>query len=139
MKRVPRVKAAGGVVWRRGAKGHLEILVIHRPRYDDWTFPKGKLESGESHRSAARREVREETGLRARLGPKLVATNYRDQFGRPKTVRYWAMTVQGGSFEPNEEVDEVAWLSAKRAAKRLTYSFDQAVLVSLLDVLAEHS
>ena len=136
MKRVPRVKAAGGVLWRRADRGApLEVLVVHRPRYDDWTFPKGKLDDGESHRHAARREVREETGLRAELGPKLASTSYVDSEGRPKTVRYWAMVTTGGSFEPNDEVDEIEWLTVKRAAKRLTYSFDQAVLASLVEAL----
>ena len=105
------VQAAGGVVWRgRGEGRGPEVLIVHRPKYDDWTLPKGKLEPGETHEAAAAREVFEETGLCGRLGTELPATAYRDRHGRPKRVRYWEMRVEGGHFAPNREVDEVRWV-----------------------------
>ena len=125
------VEAAGGVVWRRAVDGGLEVLLVHRPRYDDWSVPKGKLDPDEDHSEAALREVAEETGLRCSLGPELVATSYRDRKGRPKRVRYWAMEPVRGRFTPTDEVDEVRWLGIDVARARLTYSRDQAVLDSL--------
>lgn len=125
------VEAAGGVVWRRSAEGGLEVLLVHRPRYDDWTVPKGKLETDEDHAGAALREVAEETGLRCALGPELTSTSYRDRRGRPKRVRYWAMVPVGGRFEPTREVDEVRWLPIDTARARLTYSRDLPVLDAL--------
>ena len=127
------IEAAGGVVWRHGAKGRLEVLLIHRDRYDDWTFPKGKLEPDETHRAAALREVEEETGLRCDLGEELPEVRYEDRKGRPKRVRYWTMRPTGGSFEPNHEVDEVRWLPLDAAADALTYAHDLAVLEGLPD------
>src|ERR687895_190115 len=99
------VRAAGGVVWRRSDDGPVRILVVHRPRYDDWSLPKGKNDPGESDADCALREVREETGFSCRLGAELPSTSYRDNKGRPKTVRYWAMEpVSGeGTFTPNAE------------------------------------
>ena len=125
------VEAAGGVVWRRAKDGGLEVLLVHRPRYDDWSVPKGKLDFDEDHAEAALREVAEETGLRCSLGPELLATSYRDRKGRPKRVRYWAMEPVRGHFTPTDEVDEVRWLGIGVARARLTYSRDQAVLDSL--------
>jgi 8-oxo-dGTP pyrophosphatase MutT (NUDIX family) len=125
------VQAAGGVVWRRTPVGVIEVLLVHRPRYDDWTVPKGKLEPGEDHAGAALREVAEETGLRCELGPELVSTSYRDRRDRPKQVRYWAMTQAGGDFVATEEVDEVRWLTLDRARALLTYPRDTAVLAAL--------
>ena len=122
-----RIEAAGGVVWRV-VDGVVEVCLVHRPKYDDWTFPKGKLDPGESHEQAAVREVEEETGLRGVLGRELVATDYLDNKGRPKRVRYWEMTVAGGSFAPNAEVDELVWLAVDRAEGRLTYGHDRDVL-----------
>jgi 8-oxo-dGTP pyrophosphatase MutT (NUDIX family) len=129
------VRAAGGVVWRRPAgsgggegAGRVEVLVVHRPRYDDWSFPKGKCDDGESFRAAAEREVLEETGLQCDLGEPIEQVAYTDQRGRPKVVRYWAMTVRSGSFTANEEVDEVAWLPPDEARHRLTYPHDAALL-----------
>lgn len=126
------IEAAGGVLWRPGPTGGIDVLVAHRPKYDDWTFPKGKLDPGEDAETAARREVTEETGLCCILGPELAATTYRDRKGRPKRVRYWAMTVQGGTFVPNDEVDDVRWLDPAAALERLSYSRDHAVLEALL-------
>jgi 8-oxo-dGTP diphosphatase len=114
------VKAAGGVIRRKDGA----IAVVHRPRYDDWSLPKGKLDPGETWEEAALREVREETGLRCTLGLELTPTFYHDRKGRSKAVRYWLMDVKGGKFEPNDEVDELRWLSPKQAAKLLTYPRD---------------
>ena len=125
------IEAAGGVVWRRGAKGTLKVLLVHRDRYDDWTIPKGKLEPGESHRRAALREVEEETGLRCTTHEELPEVRYEDRKGRPKRVRYWSMEPLDGEFAPNSEVDEVRWLSLPDATARLTYRHDVAVLDAL--------
>jgi 8-oxo-dGTP diphosphatase len=128
------VRAAGGVVVR-GAEDPdrpVEVLVVHRPRYDDWTFPKGKGEPGETDEDTARREVEEETGLRCRLGPELPATRYTDGRGRDKVVRYWRMQVDAGSFRPNHEVDAVEWLPPDVARARLTYEHDRDVLDAAL-------
>jgi 8-oxo-dGTP diphosphatase len=128
------VRAAGGVVWRDGEKG-TEILLVHRGRYDDWSFPKGKLDPGESWKAGARREVEEETGVRPTLGPELLTSMYRAAKGRAKTVRYWAMTAKTAApFVPNDEVDEIAWLRPAKARKRLTYARDRDVLDSFLKV-----
>lgn len=114
-------------MWRRASEG-LEVLLVHRPRYDDWTFPKGKLHAGEDHRSAALREVEEETGLRCSLGVELAPSAYVDGRGRPKVVRWWAMTPGGGTFVPGPEVDEATWLPVADAASLLSYDRDREVL-----------
>lgn len=121
------VEAAGGVIWRPGDDG-VEVVVVHRPRYDDWTFPKGKLDPGETHEQAAVREVEEETGLRCRLGDEIAAVTYRDHQGRAKRVRYWAMVVEDGEFAPNAEVDQLRWLPISEAVAALTYGHDRRVL-----------
>jgi 8-oxo-dGTP diphosphatase len=132
------IEAAGGVIWRTDGKRRLEVLLIHRPRYDDWSFPKGKLDPGESHVDCAEREVLEETGLTCTLGPELPAARYVDRKGRPKRVRYWAMHGPSGTFHPNAEVDEIEWLRLDDAARRLSYVHDVAVLHGLdaVDVAA---
>jgi 8-oxo-dGTP diphosphatase len=118
-----RVEAAGGVVVRDG-----EVALVHRPRYDDWTLPKGKLDPGESFEDAAVREVEEETGLRGRLVRELPASEYRVR-GRPKTVRYWLMDVEHeGPFVPNDETDELRWVALDEALRLLTYDRDLEVL-----------
>jgi 8-oxo-dGTP diphosphatase len=122
------IRAAGGVVARDG-----DVLLVHRPKYDDWTFPKGKAEEGESDEACALREVEEETGLRCELGRELPSAYYRDRHGRPKRARYWLMTPLGGAFEPTSEVDRVDWLSPDDAAARLTYERDREVLATLDD------
>ena len=126
------VRAAGGVVWRRGPGG-LEVLLIHRPRYGDWSFPKGKArDDAESDEDTAVREVEEEVGLRLDCGPELESTRYRDSKGRRKVVRYWAMELPvGGEPIAGDGVDEVAWVGFDEAAGRLTWDRDLAVLDSL--------
>ncbi len=126
------VRAAGGVVTRPSADGALEFLVVHRPRYDDWSIPKGKLEPGESFEDAARREIEEETGQRVELGPPLPATEYTDRHGRPKIVHYWRMTPIGDTtFEPNDEVDETRWITGAQAATLLSYEHDRRLIAAL--------
>ena len=124
------VRAAGGVITRAGAGGEPELLVVHRPKYDDWTFPKGKLEAGESDEQAAGREVEEETGLRCQLGHEVGTTSYTDNHGHQKTVRYWTMAADGGAFSPNSEVDEVRWLPLDEASTLLTYERDRRLLAT---------
>jgi 8-oxo-dGTP diphosphatase len=126
------VRAAGGIPVRRRGDGEIEVLLVHRPKYADWTFPKGKVKDGERDEVAAVREVEEETGLRCGLGPELASTEYTDPRLRRKTVRYWAMESCSGRFEPGDEVDEVAWLTATAAAERLSYDRDRDVLRSLV-------
>jgi 8-oxo-dGTP pyrophosphatase MutT (NUDIX family) len=120
-----QVKASGGVVYRRADDG-IEILLVHRPRYDDWSLPKGKLDAGESWEDAAIREVEEETGLRCALGPELSPVAYRDNKDRAKVVRYWLMeaTGDGAAFTPNDEVDELRWLPTGEAPDQLSYPRD---------------
>jgi 8-oxo-dGTP diphosphatase len=123
------VRAAGGVVLREGADGP-EVAVVHRPRHDDWSLPKGKLDPGESFAAAALREVEEETGLRCELGSELPAARYRDARGRPKLVRYWLMRSTGGAFTANDEVDVLEWLPFDAAAERLDYEHDRRLLAA---------
>lgn len=126
------IEAAGGVVWRRDPDTNdIEVCLVHRPRYDDWTLPKGKLDAGESHEAAAEREVMEETGYRVRVGRPIGETTYaKNDRGRirPKVVRYWSMEAVGGDFSPGAEVDEVAWLTIADATRRLTFEHDRALL-----------
>jgi 8-oxo-dGTP diphosphatase len=125
------VRAAGGLVVRAGPGGDSEVALVHRPKYDDWSFPKGKLDPGETDEQAAIREVEEETGLRARLDRELPSVRYRDANGRPKVVRYWVMTPLEGDFRPNREVDELRWVPIDRAGALLTYDHDRALLASI--------
>ena len=121
------VRAAGAVVWRSGARG-AEISLVHRPRYDDWSLPKGKRERDEHMPLTAVREVEEETGLRIVLGRQLRPVRYRSG-GRPKRVDYWVARCAGAAgFVPGDEVDEVAWFPMAEARKRLSYERDVVVL-----------
>ena len=126
----PFVRAAGGVVCRPGPAGLAEIAVIHRPTQDDWSLPKGKLEPGETAEQAALREVEEETGLHARIVRPLGCTEYVDRRGRDKTVCYWVMNAEGGRFTPNDEVDQLRWLTVEEALDLLSYQGDKALLAS---------
>jgi 8-oxo-dGTP diphosphatase len=124
------VQAAGGLIVRRLA-GELEIAVVHRPEHQDWSFPKGKLEEGETSEEAALREVHEETGITCRLLRFIGHTEYVDRKGRPKAVAYWIMAPVSGSFALNEEVDELRWISLSVAALTLTYARDHELLAIL--------
>jgi 8-oxo-dGTP pyrophosphatase MutT (NUDIX family) len=130
------VRAAGGAVWRRSPDGPLEVVVVHRVAYDDWSLPKGKTERGESDEEAAIREVEEEAGVRCRLGPELPTTTYHDRSGRRKIVRYWAMTVVGGDVGGHHEVDDARWISLPAARRRLSYERDVEVIDALEAALA---
>ena len=124
-------KAAGGVIVRQTARGATEILLVHRPHREDWTFPKGKVEPGETDEACALREVEEETGLRCALGDELPTISHVDHKGRLKVVRYWLMRPAGGKAAPQNEVDAVRWLPVAAAARLLTYRRDRALLEAL--------
>lgn len=126
------VEAAGGVIVRRTKKGRVKVLVVHRPNHRDWSFPKGKLDPGETHRQAAVREVKEETGLKCKVLTKVPTTTYCLPSGRSKRVKYWAMTPTKGKFHPNKEVDRVKWLTPVQAKKKLSYKRDRQLLDSVL-------
>jgi 8-oxo-dGTP diphosphatase len=132
-----KVRAAGGIVHRRGEDGALQVLLVHRPRYDDWSLPKGKADRGERDEETALREVEEETGLRCVLGERAGETRYRDSKGRDKVVHYWLMeppAVGAGAdgFVPNDEVDELRWCTMPEAAEQLSYSHDRKLLQKTL-------
>ena len=128
------VAAAGGVVIREAGEG-VEVVIVHRPRYDDWSLPKGKLEKGESFEQAALREIEEETGLRCRLGAELEPASYTDQKGRSKIVRWYRMDLvdpeHDPAFDPNEEVDELRWLAPADAVDLVDYEHDRLLLRGL--------
>ena len=133
----PLIQAAGAVLWRKSDNSDLEIAVIHRPRYDDWSLPKGKVESGESHISAGYREIQEETGYESTFGPEIGTVVYKLE-GAPKEVRYWAAaaTVKTGTPNP-QEVDEVLWLAPKKAKEKLTNKDDRAIVDFFLEFGAD--
>jgi 8-oxo-(d)GTP phosphatase len=135
MADVDTIRAAGGVLWRETAseagEPAIEVAIIHRPRYGDWSLPKGKLSAGESEVDGAIREVLEETGFRIRLGRALGETRYLKEQGgsvRPKVVRWWAMEANGGGFTPNREVDDLRWVSLAEAHETLTRDADRDLL-----------
>lgn len=132
---IPPVLAAGCVLWRRSPDdGALELCLVHRPKYDDWSFPKGKLKRAEDALAAALRETLEETGHTAAPGAELPAQQYLAD-GRPKRVRYWAAEATGGAFTPTDEVDGVLWLPPAQARARLTRPGDRALVDALLRTL----
>ncbi|NJQ15753.1 NUDIX hydrolase [Streptomyces bohaiensis] len=122
------VRAAGCVLWRRRpTDGAVEVALIHRPRYDDWSHPKGKLMAGESEADAAVREVLEETGMRCELGARLPTTRYTAE-DRPKVVTYWEARATSGAFVPNDEVDRMVWLAPATARRHLSNPWDRPLL-----------
>jgi 8-oxo-dGTP pyrophosphatase MutT (NUDIX family) len=128
------VRAAGGLVWRVDENGRPEVLLVHRPGFDDWTFPKGKVDPDDvDDEHTALREVAEETGLRCALGRELPGIDYVDRKNRPKHVRYWEMRVLSGEFAPNREVDETRWCTLPDAGALLTYERDTDVLAAFAD------
>ena len=139
------IRAAGGLVWRMVGQGSpqgepepvssmedLEFALVHRPRYQDWSLPKGKAKKRESSQQAALREVREETGLECELGEELRTVQYLTPKGEEKTVRWWAMTVlKDHGFEPNEEVDRISWVAFEELSRICAFSSDLEVVHSL--------
>ena len=125
------VLAAGGLLVRDSEHGGPEVAIVHRPRYDDWSLPKGKLHPGEPWESAALREIEEETGYRAELGEELAPVRYTDRKGREKLVRWWRMRPLDGSFEPSVEVDELRWLRPSEALGLLDHDHDRELVSAL--------
>jgi len=124
------IRAAGGVVVADG-----KVAIVHRPKYDDWSFPKGKLNEGETFEEAALREVEEETGLTCALGEFLGEVQYHLESGDHKVVRFWKMRVVSGSIddrEPTREVDQIEWVEFDTAPDRLSYSIDAALLAQVV-------
>ncbi|MEN9970040.1 MAG: hypothetical protein RLZZ229_248 [Actinomycetota bacterium] len=135
------VYAAGALLWRE-VDGELSVALIHRARYDDWSWPKGKQDPGETLPETAVREIAEETGLKIKLGVPLHVAKYTVGKGEPKEVHYWAARVSdkalaASKFQPSEEVESVEWRSPAAARKLLTYIFDQQVLDQLVDLHAK--
>ena len=124
----PDISAAGGVLLRRDDDRRTRVAVIHRPKYMDWSLPKGKLEKGEGFEEAALREVREETGFQCQLVEELPSVSYLDRKARSKLVRYWLMIPGEGKFSPHEEVDELRWLTGREAQNLLTYDHDRELV-----------
>ena len=122
------MRAAGGLIVRKSRSGRREIAIIHRPEYNDWTLPKGKVEPDETPEDCALREVREETGLRCELVHPLGCSAYVDRRGRDKLACYWVMEPRGGRFKASAEVDRLQWLTVRDAVKRLTYGHDKLLV-----------
>lgn len=139
---VDLIRAAGGIVIRRVANGHYEVACIYREARGDWTFPKGKLDAGETFEQAAIREVWEETGMRCEVMRFVGTTNYTHRKGRPKIVAYYLMSVATGEFAPNDEVDELVWLPLENVREHLTWDRDQELfdlVVTMSEVRAQAS
>lgn len=136
------IRAAGGIIIRFTATGHTEVACIYREARGDWTFPKGKLDFGETFEQAALREVLEETAMHCRVVRFVGTTNYTHRKGRPKIVAYYLMVVDGGDFIPNDEVDDLVWLPLERVREHLTWDRDQElfdVALALPEVRAQAS
>ncbi|MGW0824854.1 NUDIX hydrolase [Streptomyces sp. NPDC002845] len=132
------VRAAGCALWRRSPSGPgIELALVHRPKWGDWSLPKGKLKRDEEARDGAVREVFEETGMTCVLGRELPTVHYLDAQHRPKQVRYWAAEATGGTFTPNHEVSRLLWLPPETARRLLTQERDRELVLSLLDALRE--
>jgi 8-oxo-dGTP pyrophosphatase MutT (NUDIX family) len=131
------IRAAGGVIWRPSEwlPGTVDIVLVHRPAYDDWSLPKGKADKGETDEDAAVREVEEETGLVVKLGAELPSTRYLDRYAKPKLVRYWIMTPVSGELKGSNEVDVARWLPLGRAIQMMSYERDQPVLTAFPEAL----
>jgi len=126
------IQAAGGLLWRE-SDGAKQIALIHRPRYNDWALPKGKLEKGEEWETAALREIEEETGCKAQLGSFAGVVSY-NVGDRPKVVLFWNMVLIGDcKFVPSEEVDQLIWVSVEKALEILQYPSDKNILISSAD------
>jgi 8-oxo-dGTP pyrophosphatase MutT (NUDIX family) len=131
------VRAAGGIVVRRTAVGVVEVALVYRSSHGDWSFPKGKLEPGETEIFCARREVEEETGLICNVWDYIGHTEYIDRRDRPKTVHYWLMEPIEGDFKPSEEVDDMQWVPVKLARLVLTYPHDRTLLAKAIAPLGQ--
>jgi 8-oxo-dGTP diphosphatase len=123
------VRAAGGVVYRLDEAGSAEVVLVHRPAYDDWSLPKGKLKPGERLETAALREVEEETGMTCLIDRCLGITRYVDRRDRDKVVWYWLMRAYDGEFKPLAEVDQVRWCDIVEAMATLSYDHDRDILL----------
>ncbi|MEU1816462.1 NUDIX hydrolase [Streptomyces roseifaciens] len=140
MEEVPTVQAAGCVLWRRSSVGEgIELALVYRPKWADWSLPKGKLKRGEDARDGAVREVLEETGMTCTLGAALPTARYVDALGRPKEVRYWAAQAVSGEFVPNREVSRMLWLTPDDALRKLTHERDRKLIAALYAVRLETS
>ena len=123
--------SAGALPWRVGEHDILEVLLVHRRKHQDWAIPKGNVEPGESDRTCARRELREETGLDCRLGWELPSLHYRTPTREPKTARFWAATVRSGTFTPSSEIDQTRWFPFATAIRVLTKPRERAIPLAL--------
>ncbi|MFF4770071.1 NUDIX hydrolase [Streptomyces sp. NPDC001255] len=130
------VRAAGCVLWRRSPAHGVEFCLVSRPKWHDWSLPKGKLKHGETELAAALREVEEETGRTCRPTTRLPRVHYRTHDGRRKTVDYWLAEETGGTFTPNQEIDKIRWLPTAAAAELLTEARDRALLAQAVRELA---
>lgn len=133
------VLAAGAVLYRFTKKGDVEVAVVHRPRYDDWSLPKGKLDRGEALPVTAKREILEETGHECILGQSLGESNFRLKNGAFKRVWYWAAREIGGEFVPSDECDRMDWLSVSDAFDRVSYELDQNVIATFRSSVEPHA
>jgi 8-oxo-dGTP diphosphatase len=131
------VRAAGGLVIRRGTDDAVRVVLVHCPRYDDWSFPKGRQGRGETLLAAALREVRDKTGFLCVAQASVGVTEYLDRAARPKLVRYWVMNRVNGAFVPNDEVDAIAWLRPSEAIVRLSHDHDRRLLSGSVAQLTE--